>query len=98
MANVAIPNLPTVTAVTGTEQIPAIQNGVTVRLTASQIASLAPQFTPVTVASLPGAGAVGIGGKAFVSDATATTFASIVVGGGTNNVPVYSDGTNWRIG
>lgn len=56
------------------------------------------KFTPVTVASLGGAGAVGIGGKAFVSDATATTFASIVVGGGTNNVPVYSDGTNWRIG
>lgn len=48
MANVAIPNLPTVTAVTGTEQIPAIQNGVTVRLTASQIASLAPPIAAGT--------------------------------------------------
>jgi len=56
------------------------------------------KFTPVTVASLPAAATIGAGAKAFVSDATATTFASIVAGGGANNVPVYSDGTNWRIG
>jgi len=56
------------------------------------------KLTPTTVASLPSATTVGAGGKAFVSDANATTFASIVAGGGSNNVPVYSDGTNWRIG
>lgn len=56
------------------------------------------KFTPVTVASLPAAATIGAGAKAFVSDANATTFASIVAGGGANNVPVYSDGTNWRIG
>jgi hypothetical protein len=33
-----------------------------------------------------------------VSDASATTFASIVAGGGTNKVPVYDDGVSWRIG
>ena len=49
-----------------------------------------------TVASLP-AGAT-VGSKATVTDATVTTFASIVVGGGANTVPVYSDGTNWLIG
>lgn len=38
------------------------------------------------------------GRRKFVSDANATTFASVVAGGGANNVPVYSDGTNWRIG
>ena len=48
-----------------------------------------------TVATLPAAVS---GGRAFVTDATATTFASIVAGGGSNRVPVYSDGTNWRIG
>lgn len=37
-------------------------------------------------------------GRAFVTDANATTFASIVAGGGANKVPVYSDGSNWRIG
>ena len=40
----------------------------------------------------------GSGARAFVSDATATTFASTVVGGGANKVPVYSDGANWKIG
>ena len=34
----------------------------------------------------------------LVTDASATTFQSIVAGGGANIVPVYSDGTNWRIG
>lgn len=48
-----------------------------------------------TVGTLP----TGVAGaRAFVSDANATTFASIVAGGGANGVPVYSDGTNWRIG
>ena len=37
------------------------------------------------------------GQRAAVSDATATTFASIVVGSGTSHVPVYFDGTNWII-
>lgn len=50
-----------------------------------------------TVASLPAA-ASNTGARASVSDANATTFASIVAGGGSNNVPVYCDGTNWRIG
>jgi hypothetical protein len=49
----------------------------------------------VLVADLPTAT---VGRRAFVSDATATTFASIVAGGGANPVPVYADGTNWRIG
>lgn len=56
------------------------------------------KFTPVTVSSLPAAATIGSGARAFVSDATATTFASVVAGGGANAVPVYSDGTNWRIG
>lgn len=38
------------------------------------------------------------GARAFVTDANATTFASTVAGGGSNNVPVYYDGTNWKIG
>lgn len=51
-----------------------------------------------TVASLPTAASAGAGARAFVTNATATTFASIVAGGGSNGVPVYSDGTDWRIG
>jgi hypothetical protein len=48
--------------------------------------------------ALPSATAVGNGARAFVSDATATTFASAYTGGGSNKVPVYSDGSVWRIG
>jgi hypothetical protein len=50
----------------------------------------------LTVATLPAAGT--IGRRAFVTDATATTFASTVAGGGSNKVPVYDNGTNWVIG
>lgn len=56
------------------------------------VASLVETFP----ANLSGAGA-----RIFVSDSVATYAAgvgSIVVGGGTNFVPVYSDGTNWRVG
>lgn len=50
-----------------------------------------------TVATLP-TGTDGM--RAFVSDATATTFASTATGGGTNHVPVYYDGgaSSWKIG
>lgn len=53
------------------------------------------QQNVLTVATLP----TGVAGmRSFVSDATASTFASVVVGGGAIKVPVYSDGTNWLIG
>mgnify|MGYP001617979545 CR=1 FL=1 len=50
------------------------------------------------VANLPSAVTIGAGARALVTDANATTFASVVAGGGANVVPVYSDGTDWRIG
>lgn len=57
----------------------------------------APPVVPTyTVATLPATATAGA--RAYVTDATATTFASVVAGGGTNKVPVYGDGTNWRIG
>lgn len=56
------------------------------------------QITTYTVASLPTASTQRVGTRLFVTDANSTTFASIAAGGGTNKVPVYSDGTNWRIG
>jgi hypothetical protein len=58
------------------------------------------QTTVYSVAgtALPSAATVGVGARAFVSDASATTFASAYVGSGSNKVPVYSDGSVWRIG
>lgn len=52
----------------------------------------------MTVAQLPSAATAGAGARAFVTDATATTFLSTVAGTGANKVPVVSDGTNWLIG
>jgi hypothetical protein len=57
---------------------------------------LTPTVAAATVAGLPAAG--NAGRRAVVRDATATTFNSIVAGGGAATVPVYDDGTNWRIG
>jgi hypothetical protein len=52
-----------------------------------------------TVANLPAASAQGK--RAFVSDSTnglSNHHNHIVAGGGSNFTPVFSDGTNWRIG
>ena len=64
----------------------------------SVLASSYIKVTPVSVANLPSAVTAGAGARAFVSDATASTFASTVVGGGAINIPVYSDGTDWKVG
>lgn len=55
----------------------------------------------VTFSLLPSAATAGAGARAFISDgniAATGNFAAQVQGGGANNVPVYSDGTNWLIG
>lgn len=51
-----------------------------------------------TVATLPGAAQLGVGARAFVIDSSVSTFGATVAGGGTTKVPVYSDGTNWKVG
>ena len=50
------------------------------------------------VANLPTPEDSVIGFRAFVTDSSVTTFGSVVVAGGTNNVPIYSDGVDWRVG
>lgn len=67
-------------------------------LAAASDVPLTRRTRPATVATLPAAAAVNKGARALVTDATVTTFASNVVGGGANTVPVYSDGANWKIG
>lgn len=55
------------------------------------------QTTPTTYVQLPNP--VGIAGaRAFITDGSTATFAATVTGGGSNKVPVYSDGTNWKVG
>lgn len=73
-------------------------SGAQTQTTGLTIKAGAAVLTNYTVGTLPTAATAGAGAKAFVTDASATTFASIVAGSGANGVPVYSDGTNWRIG
>jgi hypothetical protein len=71
------------------------------RLYFNQIQTTLGQLSATTnflVADLPSAVDFGSGARAFVSDATGPTFGNIVVGGGAVKTPVYSDGTNWRVG
>ena len=51
-----------------------------------------------TVATLPSAVTSGVGARSFVTDALAPAFGATVVTGGAVAVPVYSDGTNWKVG
>ena len=55
--------------------------------------------TAVAFASLPAATTAGLRG--FINNgnlAAGTNMGAVVTGGGSNNCPVFSDGTNWRIG
>jgi hypothetical protein len=57
-------------------------------------------FPVLVVANLISIGTTA-GKRTFVSDSTLEAignFGEIVAGGGANTVPVYSDGSNWRIG
>ena len=68
-------------------------------LTTQLMASgVVPPLTNYTVATLPSATTSGTGARAFVTDALAPTVGATVVTGGAVAVPVYSDGTNWKVG
>ncbi len=55
---------------------------------------------PTTVAGLPTAATKWSGNRQFVNDssAAAPTFGSTIAGGGTKTVPLWCDGTTWRVG
>ncbi|MET4170828.1 hypothetical protein ABIB99_001910 [Bradyrhizobium sp. LA6.1] len=53
---------------------------------------------PAPVAALPACVPGRRGQSQYVTDANATTFNSVVAGGGSNILRVGCDGTNWRIG
>ena len=83
-------------AVTGTANISGVVTLGSTLTTASYS-----KTTATTVGSLVAAATAGAGARSFVTDSTVVAsgnFGAIVAGTGANPVPVYSDGTNWRIG
>ena len=69
---------------------------------ASLIASATIKGGTYTVATLPSSSTSGANARAYVTDSSVTytsaNLGTIVAGGGSNKVPVISDGTNWYIG
>lgn len=55
-------------------------------------------YSVYTVVTLPSAVTSGKGARTFVSDALAPVFGATVATGGAVATPVYSDGTNWKVG
>lgn len=51
-----------------------------------------------TVGTLPAANSVGAGARSYVTDASSPTFGATVAGSGSTGAPVYSDGSNWKVG
>ena len=105
-----INQLPTVTQVSGGDQLPlfvtnqgeARRCSVTslieyVKVILGAVTCASVQTTPVTYVQLPAA--VGnAGARAFITDGSTTTFNATVAGGGANKVPIFSDGTVWKVG
>jgi len=54
--------------------------------------------TATTYSGLPLAGAVGAGARSFITDANTTVFLAQVGGGGSNAIPVVSNGSIWIVG
>jgi len=102
---VAAPNLPLAPTEYDAQYIDQLNN--VLRLYFNRIDALntqlmasgvVPSLTNYTVATLPSAITLGKGARSFVTDALAPTFGATVVTGGAIAVPVYSDGTNWKVG
>lgn len=106
-----INQLPTVTQVSGGDQFPlyvtsqgdARRCSVTTMIAYMQanftnVVAATVQTTPVTYVQLPTAVNAGAGTRAFITDGSTSTFNATVAGGGSNKVPVFSDGTNWKVG
>jgi len=87
MSNVQIPNLPVAIALNGTEQLEAVQAGTSVRVTTSQIASLAGPAPTVLLNVTPGkvlGRTVGAGtGIAQELPIAVDASGNVVIGGGT---------------
>ena len=102
---VAAPNLPLAPTEYGrqyTDQINNVLrlyfNRVDAILNQLKTDDVIPALTNYTVATLPSAVTSGKGSRSFVTDALAPVFGATVASGGATATPVYSDGTNWKVG
>lgn len=87
---------------TGQTIVGSLQVGSTAPVAGAITSSGPIRTVGTTFASLPAPATVGNGARAFITDsptAASGNFATAVTtGGGSNGVPLYSDGGSWRIG
>jgi hypothetical protein len=83
-----------------TDSFPAIaRDGAGIKFTGAAAGLTSHIKVPaVAVLSLPVASTAGVGARAFVNDALAPVFGNTVATGGAVAVPVYSDGSAWKVG
>jgi len=92
MANTTIPNLPAAVGLNGTEQIPAVQAGTSVRVTSQQIADLAVRTTSVSsVAQTFTGGLISVSGSPITTSGTL----ALTVAGTSGGIPYFNSGTSW---
>jgi hypothetical protein len=97
MSNIVAPRLPNATVEYDPQYINQLNN--ILRLYFNQVDNgVNRPSNPLTVANLSSAVVSGVGARGFVTDSSVSTFGSTVAGGGSTKVPVYSDGTNWKVG
>lgn len=105
-----INQLPTVTQVSGGDQLPlflpsqgdARRCSITtlidyVQVNLGAVVCSSVQTTPVRFDQLPNA-LGNAGARAFITNCNTTTFNAAAAGGGSNQVPVFSNGTAWFVG
>ena len=83
----------------GVELVANTANAVSIN--ANVTVGIVVKSTVALYSALPSATTTGAGSRAFITDGNlvaAGNFGALVTGSGANNVPVYSDGTDWRIG
>ena len=67
--------------------------------TSGNLRAMMASFNTITVASLPTAASAGSGAKMYCTNSSGVTFSTTVTGsGGAVGTPIYSDGTQWRVG
>jgi hypothetical protein len=79
----------------------SVSKGGDVSVSGSIAATGTIKATPTTVGALPAASTAGAGARTFVTNSAnslSSHHGQTVTGGGTDFVPVYSDGTTWRVG
>ena len=105
LSQVASPNLPLATEQYSrayTDQLNNVLrlyfNRIDAILDQLKTSEIQPPLTNYTVATLPSAATSGVGARSFVTNALTPSFGATVAGGGAVATPVYSDGTNWKVG